>query len=163
MWIFLYSFFSIVLVRKKRMKKGRKWIFLIFFIWTYATHNIYIYSYCLPGKFHGQMSLVGYHPWDHKKLDTTEHQSPPTYIVLHIYTHTHTHTHTHTYTHTHTHTYTCILVGILIYPYVCIPTKYIPFFTFIDDHMDCGALTTGCLHQTTENFARVTIHWQIWK
>ena len=27
----------------------------------------------LPGKFHGQMSLVGYSPWDHKELDTTEH------------------------------------------------------------------------------------------
>ena len=64
----------------------------LFFIWTYAIHNIYIYSYFLPGKFHGQMSLVGYHPWDHKKLDTTEHQSPPTYIVLYIYTHTHIHT-----------------------------------------------------------------------
>ena len=37
----------------------------------------------LPGKFHGQRSLVGYSPWDQKELDTTEH------------------THTHTYTHTH--------------------------------------------------------------
>ena len=27
----------------------------------------------LPGKFHGQRSLVGYSPWDHKELDTTEH------------------------------------------------------------------------------------------
>ena len=25
----------------------------------------------LPGKFHGQRSLVGYGPWDHKKLDMT--------------------------------------------------------------------------------------------
>ena len=23
----------------------------------------------LPGKFHGQRSLVGYSPWDHKELD----------------------------------------------------------------------------------------------
>ena len=27
----------------------------------------------LPGKSHGQRSLVGYSPWGHKELDTTEH------------------------------------------------------------------------------------------
>ena len=27
----------------------------------------------LPGKFHGQRSLVGYSPWGHKESDTTEH------------------------------------------------------------------------------------------
>ena len=26
----------------------------------------------LPGKFHGQRSLVGYSPWGHKELDTIE-------------------------------------------------------------------------------------------
>ena len=26
----------------------------------------------LPGKFHGQRSLVGYSPWSHKESDTTE-------------------------------------------------------------------------------------------
>ena len=26
----------------------------------------------LPEEFHGQRSLMGYSPWDHKKLDTTE-------------------------------------------------------------------------------------------
>ena len=26
----------------------------------------------LPGKSHGQRSLVGYSPWGHKKLDMTE-------------------------------------------------------------------------------------------
>ena len=26
----------------------------------------------LPGKFHGQRSLVGYSPWGHSKLDTIE-------------------------------------------------------------------------------------------
>ena len=26
----------------------------------------------LPGKSHGQKSLVGYSPWDHKELDATE-------------------------------------------------------------------------------------------
>ena len=33
-----------------------------------------------PGKSHGQRSLVGYHPWGPKELDTTEyaytHQGP---------------------------------------------------------------------------------------
>ena len=37
----------------------------------------------LPGKFHGQRSLVGYSPWGHNESDTTEH--------------TRVHTHTHTY------------------------------------------------------------------
>ena len=26
----------------------------------------------LPGKYHGQRTLVGYSPWGHKELDTTE-------------------------------------------------------------------------------------------
>ena len=29
----------------------------------------------LPGKSHGQRSLVGYSPWGHKDLDTTEQTS----------------------------------------------------------------------------------------
>ena len=29
----------------------------------------------LPGKFHGQRSLVGYSPWDHEESDTTERRS----------------------------------------------------------------------------------------
>ena len=41
-------------------------------------------SVLLPGKSHGQRSLVGYSPWGRKESDTKE------------YTHTHTHTHTHT-------------------------------------------------------------------
>ena len=28
----------------------------------------------LPGESHGQRSLVGYSPWDHKESDTTEHR-----------------------------------------------------------------------------------------
>ena len=49
----------------------------------------------LPGKPHGQRSLVGYSPRGCKELDTTEHKH------THARTHTHTHTHTHTQTHTH--------------------------------------------------------------
>ena len=40
----------------------------------------------LPGKSHGQRSLVGYSSWGCKESDPTE------------YTHTHTHTHTHAHT-----------------------------------------------------------------
>ena len=40
----------------------------------------------LPGKPHGQRSLVGYSPWGCKELDTTESVHPCT-------RHTHTHTH----------------------------------------------------------------------
>ena len=29
----------------------------------------------LPGKFHGQRSLVGYSPWGHKESDTSEQPS----------------------------------------------------------------------------------------
>ena len=29
----------------------------------------------LPREFHGQRSLLGYSPWDHKRLDTTEQLS----------------------------------------------------------------------------------------
>ena len=31
----------------------------------------------LPGESHGQRSLVGYSPWGHKELDTTEHTHIP--------------------------------------------------------------------------------------
>ena len=32
-----------------------------------ATHSVF-----LPGKSHGQRSLVGYGPWGHKELDTAK-------------------------------------------------------------------------------------------
>ena len=32
----------------------------------------------LPGKSHGQRSLVGYSPWSHKELDMTEHMHKET-------------------------------------------------------------------------------------
>ena len=43
----------------------------------------------LPGEFHGQRSLMGYSPWSHKELNTTEQLTH-----THMYN-THTHTHTH--------------------------------------------------------------------
>ena len=32
----------------------------------------------LPGESHGQRSLAGYSPWDHKESDTTEHNTAAT-------------------------------------------------------------------------------------
>ena len=43
---------------------------------------------CMPGKSHGQRSLMGYSLWDHNESDPAEH--------MHTRAHTHTHTHTHT-------------------------------------------------------------------
>ena len=40
-------------------------------------------SIFLPGKFHGQRSLVGYSPWGNKELDPIEHTH--IYIKLLMY------------------------------------------------------------------------------
>ena len=40
------------------------------FFFFYHTHNAT--PVFLPGKFHGQRSLVGYSPWGYKESDTTE-------------------------------------------------------------------------------------------
>ena len=37
--------------------------------WRRAWHPTPVF---LPGESHGQRSLVGYSPWGHKELDTTE-------------------------------------------------------------------------------------------
>ena len=42
------------------------------------------YPVFLLGEFHGQRSQVGYSPWGHKELDTTE-------CLKHVSTQTHTH------------------------------------------------------------------------
>ena len=47
-----------------------------------ATH-----SSILAGEFHGQRSLVGYSPWDHKELDITEQLSLHTHTYIYIHTH----------------------------------------------------------------------------
>ena len=41
----------------------------------------------LPGRFHGQRSLVGYSPGGHKESDMTDHG------CMHVSAYTHTHTH----------------------------------------------------------------------
>ena len=38
-------------------------------------------SVFLPGKFHGQRSLVGYSPWGCKELDMTEHTRAHTHTT----------------------------------------------------------------------------------
>ena len=38
----------------------------------------------LPGKFHGQSSLVGYSPWHHKESDTTEQLNTHTMRVVYL-------------------------------------------------------------------------------
>ena len=40
-----------------------------------------------PGKFHGQRSLVGYSPWGHKELDTTERLHVHVHVQCHIKNH----------------------------------------------------------------------------
>ena len=45
----------------------------------------------LPGKSHGQRSLVGYSPWGRKESDMTECSCTHTYTNIHVHTHTHTH------------------------------------------------------------------------
>ena len=43
----------------------------------------------LPGKAHGQRTVVGYSPWGHKQSDTTERlHSIYLYMYVYIYTHT---------------------------------------------------------------------------
>ena len=34
-----------------------------------------------PGEFHGERSLVGYSPWGHRELDTTEQITQTSYII----------------------------------------------------------------------------------
>ena len=39
----------------------------------------------LPGEVHGQRSLVGYSPWDHKEPDTTERLTLSLLLPLYKY------------------------------------------------------------------------------
>ena len=36
----------------------------------------------LPGEFHGQRSLAGYSPWDHRKSDVTERLTLSTLCII---------------------------------------------------------------------------------
>ena len=45
----------------------------------------------LPGKSHGQRSLVGYSPWGHKESDMTKRLSTHTLQILHTEKNAHIH------------------------------------------------------------------------
>ena len=76
----------------------------------------------LPGKSHGQSSLVGYSPWGFEDLDPTEQTHTHTYIhSLSIYLSTYL----SIYIYTHCNPYVCVCVYIHIYIYI-----YIFFFRF---------------------------------
>lgn len=52
--------------------------------------------------------------------------------------------------------------GIFIFSYVYIHTYICPFITCIDGLGDCGTLTVTARIRL-EEFASVTIPWQLWK
>ena len=43
-----------------------------------------IHSSILPGESHEQRSLMGYSPWGHKELDTTERLTHNTHTLKHL-------------------------------------------------------------------------------
>ena len=51
----------------RKKTQGQSWVSKI--LWRRKWQPTPIF---LPGEFHGQRSIVGYSPWDHKDWDTTE-------------------------------------------------------------------------------------------
>ena len=43
-----------------------------FVVWEDALEKEMATNSSMPGKSHGQRSLMGYSPWSHKELDTTQ-------------------------------------------------------------------------------------------
>ena len=87
----------------------------------------------LPGKFHGQRSLVGYSPWSHKELDMTEQL-------------THTHTHTHNI---HTHNRYSLPYSLDETMYCCCCLVAQPWATLCDP-MSCSTPGFSVLHYLLE-------------
>ena len=46
------------------------YVFTIMIMWSRKWQPTPVF---LPGESHGQRSLLGYGPWGHKELDSTEH------------------------------------------------------------------------------------------
>ena len=67
----------ILFSRQKAIVKSRTIILIYCFSYTWQPTPV-----LLPGKFHGQRSLVGYSPWGRKESDTTEQLH---FNVLYIY------------------------------------------------------------------------------
>ena len=65
--IFLHSAFFMVQLSHPYMTTGKTITLTI--QWRRQWHPTLV---LLPGKFHGRRSLVGYSPWGHEELDTTE-------------------------------------------------------------------------------------------
>ena len=69
----------------RRQKRSRFYPWVGKMPWRRNWHPIPVF---LPGKFHGQRSLVGYSPWGHKESDTTEQLTycflDSTYIYVNI-------------------------------------------------------------------------------
>ena len=77
--VLLLFFFLKRIARKSRLKKiNYNYQEVVRLTWKREWQPTPV---CLPGEFQGQRNLVGYSPWSHKELDTTE-----------WITHTHTHT-----------------------------------------------------------------------
>ena len=55
----------------------------------------------MPGKSHGERSLVGYSPWGCEELDMTECTHTPMCRQMRVHAHAHARVRTHTHTHTH--------------------------------------------------------------
>ena len=72
----------------------------------------------VPGKSHGQSSLVGYNPGGCKELDMTEQpNNKNTYIYVYVCVCIHTHIYIYVCIHIHTYTYMCMYVCIHIHTY----------------------------------------------
>ena len=63
--------------RKHRRRGFNPWVRMI--PWSRKQQPTPIF---LPGKFHGERSLVGYSPWGHKESDMTERLSIPHFLIL---------------------------------------------------------------------------------
>ena len=67
----------------------------------------------LPGKFHGQRSLVGYSPWGCKESDTTEqlHSCIRLYLPLRdVYNCMYRYMCMHVYAYVYMHTHICVSI-----------------------------------------------------
>ena len=95
--------------------------FFLFLDWRYI-HTLYVLErkwqptpVFLPGKFHGQRSLVGHSPWGRKSQTW----------ISDFHSHTYTYPHTHTYTHTYIVFICCYLVTKSC-PTLCNPVDHNP-------------------------------------
>ena len=105
-------------------------------------------SVFLPGKSHGQRSLVGYSPW------VTKSWTELKWLSMHSCTCTHTHicilykqiyiyTHTHIHVPIHIHTCVCVCVCVCIYIYIWQREKVGSYFQVRDksESVSCSVVS----------------------